>query len=121
MNRFIRIKRLFKRLFVPVLSHDAAQEADKRDKIAQKITDDQIYVQTVRNALKVDDATSSDKLTFAFSSLPDASTNFKYAKTMFFDILEFLMSTKEVTSEEVNIFKALLENINSFEELMMVS
>lgn len=121
MNRFIKIKRLFKRIFVPELSHNASQEADKRNMIAQKITDDQIYVQTVRNALKIDDATSSDKLNFAFSSLPEVSTNFNYTKMLFLDILDFLMSTKEVTSEEVNIFKTLLENVSSFEELMTVS
>ncbi|MFX0123135.1 MAG: hypothetical protein ACFFAE_05815 [Candidatus Hodarchaeota archaeon] len=118
MNRFIRF---FKKLFVPELSHDAAQEAKRRRKIAQSISEDQIYVQTIRNALKVDDATLTDKLTFAFTSLPEVNTNFPYAKDMFFDILEFLMSNKEITSEEVNMYRTQLKNIGSLEDLMMIS
>ncbi|MFW9906532.1 MAG: hypothetical protein ACFFFH_19655 [Candidatus Thorarchaeota archaeon] len=118
MNRFIRF---FKKLFVPELSHDASQEAKKRRKIAQAITDDQIIVHTIRNALKVDDATVSDKLTFAFASLPEVNTNFPYAKNMFFDILEFLVSNKEITSEEVNMYRAQLKNISSLEDLMMIA
>ncbi len=118
MNRFIRF---FRNLFVPVLSHDASREAKERIKIAQSIPEDQIYVHTIRNALKVEDATQSDKLTFAFTSLPDAKTNFSYAKKLFFDILEFLMSNDEITSEEVNLFKSLLKNISSLEALMMMA
>jgi len=118
MNRFIRF---FKKLFVPELTHDASQEAMKRRKIAQGFSDDQIYVHTIRNALKVDDATISDKLTFAFTSLPEVDTNFPYAKNMFFDVLEFLMSNKEITSEEVNLYKAHLKEIGSLEDLMMIA
>ncbi|UCG03116.1 MAG: hypothetical protein JSW11_03820 [Candidatus Heimdallarchaeota archaeon] len=118
MNRFIRF---FKKLFVPVLSHDASQEAKKRRKIAQSISDDQIYVHTIRNALKVDDATISDKLTFAFTSLPEVTTNFPYAKDIFFDILDFLMSNKEISSEEVNMYRAQLKNVGSLEDLMMIA
>ena len=118
MNRFIRF---FKKLLVPELSHDASQEAKKRRKIARGISEDQIYVHTIRNALKVDDATISDRLTFAFTSLPEVSTNFPYAKNMFFDILEFLMINKEITSEEVGMYRAQLENIGSLEDLMMIA
>ena len=51
MSRFVRF---FKRIFQPPeLTHEAAQEAAKRKKIAQGISDDEIYIQTVRNALKV--------------------------------------------------------------------
>ncbi len=118
MNRFIRF---FKKLFVPELSHDASQEAKKRRRISQSISDDQIYVHTIRNALNVDDATVSDKLTFAFTSLPEVNTNFPFAKNMFFDILEFMMSNKEITSEEVNMYRAQLKNISSLEDLMMTA
>ena len=90
MNRFIRF---FKRLFEPPeLSHSAAQEAKRRKNIAARITDDEIYVQTVRNALKVPDASLSDKLTFAFTSLPNVTTNFPYAKNLFIDIIDFMIS-----------------------------
>ncbi|MHA2174648.1 MAG: hypothetical protein ACXACP_07880 [Candidatus Hodarchaeales archaeon] len=119
MNRFVRF---FRKLFTPPkLSHDASRVAEKRVEIASKISDDEIYVQTVRNALHVPDATLSDKLTFAFSSLPDAPTNFPNAKNLFFDILEFLSVRNEITEEDVQLFKAKLQDINTFEELMMAS
>jgi hypothetical protein len=116
MNRFIRF---FKRIFVPTLTHDASREAEKRISIASKITDDQIHLSTVRNALNTPDATLSDKLTFAFSSLPEAMENFPTAKDMFFDILEFLKSNNEISTEEVLLMKSTLENITSFEDLMV--
>ncbi|MHA2306760.1 MAG: hypothetical protein ACXACU_15370 [Candidatus Hodarchaeales archaeon] len=119
MSRFIRF---FKKFFVPPeLTHEASQEANRRIEIAKRITDDEIYVQTVRNALKVPDASLSDKLTFAFTSLPDVTTNFEYAKNLFFDILEFLISKKEITSEEANLLKTSIENIGSLDELMMAA
>jgi hypothetical protein len=101
-----------------VLSHDASREAKKRIEIAARISDDQIHVTTVRNALKVPDASLSDKLTFAFTSLPEAQTNFPFAKDMFFDILDFLESNKEISSQEVNLLKSSLENIESLEQIM---
>jgi hypothetical protein len=116
MNRFVQF---FRKIFTPPkLSHDASREATKRRAIASRISDDEIYVQTVRNALRVPDATISDKLTFAFSSLPETPTNFLNSKNLFFDIIEFLSINDEVTSEEVKQFKEALENVNSFEELM---
>ena len=116
MNRFVRF---FRKIFTPPkLSHNASRVAQKRIEIASKISDDEIYVQTVRNALRVPDATVSDKLTFAFSSLPEAPTNFPNAKNLFFDILEFLEINEEVSSSEVTLFKETLKNVNSFEELM---
>lgn len=118
MNRFVRF---FKKLFVPELSHDASREAKKRIEIARSISDDQIYVQTVKNALKVDDATLFDKLTFAFTSLPEASTNFPYAKNIFFDILDYLLRNDEISSEEVNLLKNQLKNVGSLEDLMMTA
>ena len=116
MNRFFRF---FRKLFTPPkLSHDASRVAKKRIEIASKISDDQIYVQTVRNALRVPEATISDKLTFAFSSLPETPTDFPYAKDMFFDILEFLHANEEVSSEDIELFKNCLKGIKTFEELM---
>ncbi|NHJ00977.1 MAG: hypothetical protein EAX86_02495 [Candidatus Heimdallarchaeota archaeon] len=119
MSRFIRF---FKKIFQPPeLTHEAAQEAEKRKKIAQQITDDEIYIQTVRNALKVPDATLADRLTFAFSSLPEVMTNFDYAKNLFLDIIEFLCANDEITSEEIEFYKNTLEGIHSFEEIMMLA
>jgi len=119
MSRFIRF---FKKLFEPPeLTHEASREAKRRIEIAKKISDDEIYVQTVRNALKVEDASISDKLTFAFTSLPEVNTNFDYAKNLFFDILEFLASNQEVTSEEASSLKTALEKIGSLEDLMMIA
>jgi hypothetical protein len=118
MNRFVRF---FKRIFVPVLSHDASRVAKKRIDIAAKITDDQIYVSTVRNALNVPDASLSDKLTFAFTSLPEATTNFPYAKGVFFDILDFLESNEEISSDVVNLLKSSLENIESLDQIMKMA
>ena len=119
MSRFVRF---FKKIFQPpVLTHEAAQEAEKRKKIAQSISDDEIYIQTVRNALNVPDATLVDKLTFAFSSLPEAMSNFGYAKELFLDILEFLYSNDEITSEELELFKTTLGEVDSFEKIMMLS
>ena len=116
MNRFVRF---FRKIFTPPkLSHDASREATKRREIASKISDDEIYVQTIRNALRVPDATISDKLTFAFSSLPETPTNFPNSKKLFFEVIEFLEINKEVTSEEVHLFEEALKNINTFEELI---
>lgn len=116
MSRFIKfIKRLFE---PPELSHSAAQEAKRRKEIAARITDDEIYVQTVRNALKVPDANLSDKLTFAFSSLPNVTTNFPYAKNLFIDIIDFLISRDEISSEEAHLLKKSIKNVDSFEEIM---
>jgi hypothetical protein len=117
MNRFVRF---FRKIFTPPkLSHHASQVAQKRIEIASKISDDEIYIQTVRNALHVPDATVTDKLTFAFSSLPDAPTNFSNAKNLFFDILDFLEINDEVSTTDVLLFKETLKNINTFEELMV--
>jgi hypothetical protein len=119
LSRFIRF---FKKLFIPPqLTHEAAQEAKRRREISKGITDDEIWTATVRNALNVPDATLTDKLTFAFTSLPDVTTNFDYTKNIFLDILEFLVTNEEVTTEEANALKSTLENIGSFEELMMAT
>lgn len=119
LSRFIRF---FKKLFIPPqLTHEAAQEAKRRREISKGITDDEIWTATVRNALNVPDATLTDKLTFAFTSLPDVTTNFDYTKKIFLDILKFLVTNEEVTTEEANALKSALENIGSFEDLMMAA
>ncbi|MHA2290060.1 MAG: hypothetical protein ACXABG_14845 [Promethearchaeota archaeon] len=116
MNRFVRF---FRRIFTPPkLSHDASRVARKRMEISSKISDDEIYVQTIRNALRVPEASVTDKLTFAFSSLPEAPTNFPNAKNLFFDILEFLEINEEVTSSDVQLFRETLKHVNSFDELI---
>ncbi|MHA2224999.1 MAG: hypothetical protein ACXAC8_07330 [Candidatus Hodarchaeales archaeon] len=118
MNRFVRF---FKRLIIPQLSHNASREADRRVKIAKGITDDQIFVQTVRNALNVPDADISDKLTFAFTSLPEVNTNFTYAKNMFLDIIDFLISNNEISSEEADLLKNSIKDISSLKDLLSIA
>lgn len=121
MSRVVRLVRFFKKFFIPVLDHNAAQEAERRRAIAKTISDDQIHLSTVRNALQVPDASVADKLTFALASMPEATTNFPYAKEMFLDILEYLESTQEVTSEEANSLRTTIEEITSVQELMSMS
>jgi hypothetical protein len=121
MSRVVRLVRFFKKLFVPVLDHDSAQEAERRKAIAQSISDDQIHLSTVRNALQVPEASIADKLTFAISSMPEAITDFPYAKEMFLDILEYLEAKQEVTSEEANTLRTTIEDISSVQELMLMS
>ena len=40
---------------------------------------------------------------------------------MFFDILDFLKTENEITSEEVGLYKAQLKNIGSLKDLMMIA
>ena len=103
---------------MPVLSHDAAQIAEEREKIASQITEDQIFIETVKRAIKVEGAEIQDKLIFAFTSLPDSMTNFESAKEMFFGILEFLSERDEVSQEEIEEFKKYLEGIKAVDQLM---
>ncbi|MFW9780047.1 MAG: hypothetical protein ACFFE8_14440 [Candidatus Heimdallarchaeota archaeon] len=121
MSRVVRLVRFFKKLFVPVLDHDAAQEAERRKSIAQSISDDQIHLSTVRNALQVPEASIADKLTFALSSMPEATTDFPYAKELFLDILEYLEANREVSSEEANTLRTTIEDVSSVKELMLMS
>lgn len=98
--------------------HDGLKEAKRRDKIANQITDDEIFVQTVHNALKVPDASLMEKLTFAFTSIPETTINFHHAKNRLTSILDLLAIRGDVILEEVILLKHSIENINSLEELL---
>ncbi|MFX0184964.1 MAG: hypothetical protein ACFE95_17920 [Candidatus Hodarchaeota archaeon] len=98
--------------------HDGLKEAKKRDKIANQITDDEIFVQTVYNALKVPDASIVEKLTFAFTSIPETMINFHYAKNRLSNILDLLATRGKIILKEVIFIKHLIQKANSFEELL---
>ena len=117
MNRFTRwIKKNI--LKVPVLSHDSAQIAEEREKVSSQISDEQIFVQTVKRAIIVDDASDFEKIMFALSGLPDTYTNFPLAKKMFFEILEFLETRGEIDKTNIDNFNQLLLDIHNYEMLM---
>ena len=100
------------------ITHNASKIAKKRDKIANKIPEDEIFVQTVYNALKVPNACLIEKLTFALTAFPEARINFPNAKSYFIDILDLLVTKEDISSEDVILLKHTIENINSLEELL---
>lgn len=117
MNRFTRwIKKNI--LKVPVLSHDSAQIAEEREKVSSQISDEQIFVQTVKQAISVNDASDFEKIMFALSGLPDTYTDFPSAKEMFFEILAFLETQGELDKSTIDNFNKLLLDINNYEMLM---
>lgn len=102
------------------ITHNGSKIAKKRNKIANQITEDEIFVQTVYNALKVPNACLIEKLTFALTAFPEVRINFLKAKSSFIDILDLLVTKEDVSSEEVTLLKHAIENINSLEELLAV-
>ena len=116
MNRFTRwIKKNI--LKIPVLTHESAQIAEEREKVASQISDDQIYIQTIKQAMEVE-ASDYEKLMFAFSGLPETYSDFPSAKLLFIDILEVLEAQDLVTKGEIEKFKQLLKTVNSYDDLM---
>lgn len=103
------------------VTHDSTKIAKKRDKIANRITEEEIFVETVYNALRVPNANLVEKLTLAFTSIPDAWIDFSHAKNRFNDILDLLVAKEEVASEEVSSFKHFIKNINSLKELLSMN
>lgn len=101
------------------VTHDGTEIAEKRDRIANGMSEDEIIVQTVYNALRVPNANLLEKLILAFSTLPEARSDFSLAKDRFNDILEFLETNEEVTSEEILQLKQSIENVDSFQELLV--
>ncbi|MFX1283371.1 MAG: hypothetical protein ACFFB5_06940 [Promethearchaeota archaeon] len=96
----------------------ASEVAKKRNKIANKLTEDEIFVQTVSNALRVPNANLKEKLAFALTSIPETKIDFPHAKKRLIFILDLLVKKEVVTSEEVILLKRSIENINSVEELV---
>ncbi|UCG89618.1 MAG: hypothetical protein JSU57_03855 [Candidatus Heimdallarchaeota archaeon] len=97
---------------------DGSKVAKKRNKIANQLTEDEIFIETVHNALRVPNASSTEKLAFALTSIPEARIDFPHAKTRLSDILDLLLKKKLVTSEEVILLKRSIKDINSIEELI---
>ena len=102
-------------------NHDGTEIAEKRDRIANEISEDEIFVQTVNNALKVPNANLTEKLILAFSTIPEARSDFSLAKNRFIRILDLLETNGEVTSEEILILKHSIQSLNSLQELLLKS
>lgn len=102
----------------PKVTHNSSKIAKKRNKIANQLPEDEIFVQTVHNALQVPNASLVEKLTFTFTSIPEARIDFPHAKRRVINILDLLAAREEITSEEVALLKQSIENINSLENLL---
>ncbi len=99
-------------------THDGTEIAEKRDRIADEMSEDEIFIRTVDNALKVPNANSLEKLILAFSTIPEARSDFPLARDRFIDILDFLETNEEFPPEEIVLLKHSIENVNSFQELL---
>ncbi len=99
------------------VTHDGTKIAKERNRIANEISNDEIFIQTVYNALKVLDANVIEKLILAFSSIPETRVDFSLAKARLISFLDSLETTEEVPSEEITLLKHSIENINSLQEL----
>ncbi len=111
LGRFLR--RLFRRP-IPELPADATFE--EREALAQSISDEQVYLETVKNAINAEGATLTDKLIFALSSLPPQD-NFEDTKTIFYEILEKLVEDGDITTEEKEELSRAVKPLRSLEEL----
>lgn len=100
------------------VAHDGSEVAKKRNEVASQLTEDDIFIQTVYNALRVPNASLKEKLAFAFTSIPEARIDFPHAKNRFINILDLLVTKEEVSLEEVILLKNSIENITSIEELV---
>jgi hypothetical protein len=100
------------------ITHDGTKIADQRDKIANELSEDEIIIQTLYNALKLPNANLTEKLRIAFSTIPEIRSNFSIAKVRFLKLLESLETNGKVTSEEITILKHSAQNLNSFQELL---
>ena len=99
-------------------THDSTEIADQRDKIANEISEDEIIIHTLYNALKLPNANLIEKLIIALSTIPETRTNFSLAKARFFKLLDLLEINGKVTSEEIMLFKHSVKHLNSFQELI---
>ena len=102
-------------------THDNTEIADQRDKIANEISEDEIVIHTLYNALKLPNVSLIEKLIIALSTIPETKTNFSLAKARFFKLLDLLEINGKVTSEEIMLLKHLVKHLNSFQELITIS
>ncbi|UCG03980.1 MAG: hypothetical protein JSW11_08325 [Candidatus Heimdallarchaeota archaeon] len=100
-------------------NHDGTEIAEKRDRIANEMAEDEIFVHTVYNALKVPNANITEKLILAFSTIPETRLDFSLAKDRFINIVDLLEANGEVTSEEIILLKQSIKDINSLQELLL--
>ncbi len=103
------------------VTHDSTKIAKKRNKIANRITDDEVHLETVYNALKVPNANLIEKLTLALTSFPEARLDFSHAKNRFNNILDLLVAKEQVASEDVSSFKHFIKNIDSLKDLLAMN
>ena len=113
-------KRFFRWIRPKPLDHKEAQIAERREQLAKSLTEWDIYVQTVYNALKADGASESDKLIFALGSLPQ-DQGFEYTKDLFREILEYLVDLKKLPREEADLLIGMADQIGSLEELFTMA
>lgn len=111
LGRFLR--RIFRRP-IPELPADASFE--ERETLARSISDEQVYLETVKNAINAEGASLTDKLMFALSSLPPQNT-FEETKAMFYEILEKLEEDGDITPEEKEQLVQAAKPLQSLEEL----
>ncbi len=111
LGRFIR--KIFRRP-IPELPADATFE--ERETLARSISEEQIYLETVKNAINADGASLTDKLMFALTSLPPQE-NFEDTKIFFYEILEKLLEDGDITPEEKEELIQAVKPLRSLEDI----
>jgi hypothetical protein len=99
-------------------THNSTEIADQRDKIANELCEDEIIIQTLYNALKLPNASLTEKLIIALSTIPETRSNFSIAKSRFIRLLDSLETNGKVTSEDIMLLKLTVQNLNSVQELI---
>lgn len=99
-------------------TQNSTEIADQRDKIANELSEDEIIIQTLYNALKLPNANLTEKLIIALSTIPEIRSNFSIARDRFLNLLDSIETNGKVTSEEILLLKHSVQNLNSFQELL---
>lgn len=114
------LRRLYRRFVPKKLDHDQAQIAEIREHLASQITDEQIYLETVRNAITADGATMADKIQFALMSLPPPD-DFEKKRELFESILDYLiLNDPEIEKSEASELLRAARNMNRLEDLFTI-
>ncbi len=113
------LMKLYRRFVPKKLDHEQAQIAEVRNQLASQITDEQIYVETVRNAIKAEGASIADKLQFALMSLPPPD-DFEKKKELFESILDYLiLNDPDIERTEASELLQAARNVNRLEDLFL--
>ncbi len=116
-NRMSFFKNLYRRFVPKKLDHKQAQLPEIREQLAAQITDEQIYIETVRNAIKAAGASTADKLQFAFMSLT-LNDNFEKTKELLISILDYLaQNDPETNIEDVSNLLRVINKLQRLEDL----